>query len=297
VSTPIDPLYWECVRRDFDDAFLRDLRLVLTAVGIDYRISHEQGVWCLWVPRGLGTVAAAEIERYAAENVAAQRPVALATAAVDSGRAGVLAFLFAIWLLPPLEALAPFGLDLRALGTLDATAVRAGAWWRTVTALTLHADIGHLIGNSVFGAVFGVLLARRLGSGVGWLAVLVCAALGNGLNAALQPDGFRSIGASTATFAALGIVAAFATRAGDLRDRGWRGVFAPAAAGIGLLAFTGVAGENTDLVAHLNGFGLGALCGWLLAGYRGQFADGRMQRTAGLITAGSLAVAWLLAVV
>jgi membrane associated rhomboid family serine protease len=75
----------------------------------------------------------------------------------------------------------------------------------------------------------------------------------------------RSIGASTAVFAALGLLTAFTWRRGFLRETPWRGRIAPIVAGIGLLAFTGTAGENTDLLAHLFGFVDGFVGGVVLA--------------------------------
>ena len=85
-------------------------------------------------------------------------------------------FLLVIWLLPSLEAAATFGWNWRSIGSMDAGLVASGQWWRTVTALTLHGDLGHLMGNSLFGAVFGMFAGRHLGSGLAWLLVLLCGA-------------------------------------------------------------------------------------------------------------------------
>ena len=115
-------------------------------------------------------------------------------------------------------------------------------------------------GNLAFGAFFGYFVGRYLGTGVGWLAVLLAASGGNVLNAWVQSPAHRSIGASTAVFAALGLLVTYTWRRGYLRDTPWRARIAPIVAGLGLLAFTGTAGANTDLGAHLFGFiaGLGA---------------------------------------
>jgi len=293
MTTPIDPLWWECIRRDDVARFIEEARLVLTAVDIDFRVHREGEHWCLYVPRGLGPRALAELERYRAENV--PRPRAWSEPLpVDNGIVGALAFLFVIWLLPTLEAWAPFGIDLRDAGSLDAEAFRGGEWWRVVTALTLHADIGHLLGNSVFGAVLGVLVARRLGSGLGWLLVVICAALGNAVNAAIQVNGFVSIGASTATFAALGL-AAFANVRRATGQVDWRRHLAPVAAALALLAFTGVEGENTDILAHVFGFSTGAVCGRLCARSDARRLGRRVQRVAGGAAALIAFGAWSLA--
>jgi membrane associated rhomboid family serine protease len=293
MTAPIDPLWWECIRRDEDARFIEDARLVLTAVDIDFRIHREDALWCLYVPRGLGASALAELDRYRAENVPRPR-AAPEPPAVDNGIAGVLAFLFVIWLLPSLETWAPFGLSLRDAGRLDAEAFRAGEWWRAITALTLHADLGHIVGNSVFGAVLGVLVARRLGSGLGWLLVVVCAAIGNSINASIQLAGFVSIGASTATFAALGLAAFASVRPAEGATDPRRHL-APVAAAIALLAFTGIEGENVDILAHVFGFTAGALCGRICARVHTLRMSPRVQHVSACLAGTIVASAWGLA--
>ena len=89
---------------------------------------------------------------------------------------------------------------------------RAGEFWRAVTALTLHLDVGHLLANLGFGIVFGLLAGQLLGAGrrVGHGARRGGAA--NLLNAFIQPATHSSVGASTAVFATLGLLAAYAWR-------------------------------------------------------------------------------------
>ena len=84
--------------------------------------------------------------------------------------------------------------DWRGAGALHAAAVLDGDWWRTVTALTLHGDLGHLLGNTLFGIVFGWFIGRYLGSGFGWLLIVAAGAIANYCNAMLQPEAFRAIG-------------------------------------------------------------------------------------------------------
>ena len=249
-----------CIRRGPDRRPLERDSLVLTAIAIENRIDPDGAEWCLWVPVEHANRAHAELEKYSFENRPrfAPRPQVIT---IDSGLPGVLCFLLVIWLLPSLEAAATFGWHWRSIGEMDAGLVATGQWWRAITALTLHADLGHLMGNSLFGVVFGIFAGRHLGSGLGWLLIVVCGAVGNLLDAALQPEDFRSIGASTATFAAVGIVGAFVWRRGYYRAVDWRRSVAPVFAAIAMLAFTGMGGENTDVVAHVMGFAAGLLCG------------------------------------
>ena len=286
------PRTW--IRRDDDRRGLERASLVLTAIDIDNGIESDGAQWGLWVNTAAVERANAELDKYAEENRPrlAPRPRA---APIDRGIVGVLGFLLIIWLLPSLEAAATFGWNWREIGAMDAGRVMHGQWWRTITALTLHADLGHLVGNSLFGALFGVFVGRHLGSGLGWLLVLGCAGLGNALDAWIQSDDFVSIGASTATFAAIGIVGAFVWRRGYYRAVDWRRSLAPVFAAIALLAYTGVEGEHTDIVAHMTGLAAGLLCGALAAGFEIRRIGATAQTLCGIIAVSLVAVAWALA--
>ena len=65
------------------------------------------------------------------------------------------------------------GLNWKSSGVLDAGFLERGEWWRVFTALTLHADLLHLLSNLAFGALFGYPAARLFGPGVAWLLILV----------------------------------------------------------------------------------------------------------------------------
>ncbi len=149
-------------------------------------------------------------------------------------------------------------------GSASAELILGGEIWRTVTALTLHADIAHLGANAVACALFATAVCRSVGPGVGWWLIFLAGACGNALNALAHGSGHSSVGASTAIFGAVGLLAGL----GLMRKRrlGLRGVraWAPAAAGVALLAMLGT-GRDTDLSAHLFGFLSGALLGLLAA--------------------------------
>ena len=134
-----------------------------------------------------------------------------------------------------------------------------------------------------------------MGSGFGWLLILLAGAAGNGLNAVLQADEFRSLGASTATFGALGVGATFFWRHGYFRGRSWKRNFAPVFAGIALLAFTGIGDENTDVVAHFMGFIAGTLLGMGAASFDLRRLGRSGQYLSGGLALGLLAMAWYLA--
>ncbi len=56
-----------------------------------------------------------------------------------------------------------FGFDWLEAGAGHAAAIAHGEVWRAVTALTLHADGGHLLGNLALGSIVALLLAQVTG--------------------------------------------------------------------------------------------------------------------------------------
>ncbi len=139
--------------------------------------------------------------------------------------------------------------------------IMAGQIWRAVTALTLHADATHIMGNAISGTIFLSAVNRRLGDGRGPLLVLLAGTLGNAMNAAWHRTGHISVGASTAVFAAVGILVAtqFAVDRHSGR-RLWFEYLAPLMGGLALLGTLG-ASPHSDLLAHLFGFIAGIALG------------------------------------
>ena len=158
----------------------------------------------------------------------------------------------------------------------SAARINDGEWFRTVTALMLHADAVHLAGNMAGMAIFGTAVAQVAGWGVGFLLILIAGAAGNFLNAMMMHAGHLSIGASTAVFAAVGILSAhqFVRRrkTGGRKSRAWVPVFG----GIALLGILGT-GERVDLGAHLLGFAAGIGVGVLYGIFGAGRTDERTQ--------------------
>lgn len=216
------------------------------------------------VPAADESRAASEIAAYLKERARTPRPAAPSAAEFHDAWVGVASYVAALVLVAAFARQSLLGFDWLAAGELEAGPALRGQAWRLVTALTLHADLGHLAGNLGFGAFFGYFAGRSFGFGLAWLAILTGGVLGNLLNSAIQPGDHRSIGASTAVFAALGLLTAHAWRRG-IAQTSWRARIAPIVAGVALLAFTGTAGENTDIFAHLMGFAAGFGVGALLS--------------------------------
>src|SRR6266516_3928722 len=65
------------------------------------------------------------------------------------------------------------GLNGWALIVAARDAEVAGEWWRTVTALTLHADAPHVLGNAGASVVLVGAVSHQLGPGVGLCVLLL----------------------------------------------------------------------------------------------------------------------------
>lgn len=262
-------------------------------MAIDYDTQRDGEHWLLLVNEEDRQLALTQINLYQQENAHPPR-AAREAALIDSGWAGVAGYLVVIWTLPLLQSNFT-GIDWLAHGRLDAAAVTSGEIWRVATALTLHGDIAHIAGNSLFGVVFGLFVGRYVGSGMGWLTILICGCVANLANALIQPAGFKAIGASTATFAALGLVPMFTWRSGYFPDRGWQRNFAPLFGAITILVFTGLGGENTDVVGHIFGFIAGLAGGYVLTRIKLDHKSKADQQRAGSMALILVLFAWLMA--
>ena len=271
-----------------------DRSLVLSAAGIPHRVIDDDAGFALLVEAAQSQRAAEELRLYDEENPPArpQRPVRIETMDPVPGVVGYLLVIVGVaWL----DAAGAFGEVWRSAGRIDGALFRDGEAWRLVTALTLHGGLSHLAGNIVFGALFGTFAGRFAGSGIAWLTILVCAALGNGLNTLLLDESHRSIGASTAVFAALGVASGFAWRAKYFRHERWTYRIGPIVGGLALLMYTGTGDENTDIGAHLMGFVAGLAGGIYLTRLRARLGDPDLQRGAGVVAVGIIVLSWIIA--
>ena len=99
-------------------------------------------------------------------------------------------------------------------------------------------------------------------------------------------------------FATLGLLAAYGWRQRHSLAERWAYRYAPIVAGVALLAFLGVGGERTDVLAHLAGFVTGAIAGWWHGrASRGAPLRGGGQLLLGLVTIAVIVVAWSMATV
>jgi rhomboid protease GluP len=272
---------------------LREWALVLSSMGIAHAVRDAHPGWVILVAAGDHARAVRAIELYEAEN--RNWPPRRARELLPYARS--LAAPLVMLMLILFYAVTGPASDSSAWfvrGTAASERILHGQVWRTVTALTLHADTLHVLGNALTGSIFLSAVNRRLGDGRGPLLVLVAGALGNGMNALWYRTGHLSIGASTAVFAAVGILAA--TQLAIDRSAGprsWLERAAPVVGGLALLGMLG-ASPHSDLLAHLFGLFAGILVG-LVTGrvLRGsQRSSPVIQIVCALLTMGIIVGSW-----
>jgi rhomboid protease GluP len=270
---------------------------VLEAVGIAHRVGLTEEGWAVLVPPPLVATALAALD--AADQEAREEP-AREPQAPDHGRsfvglaaAATIAAFF--WVSGPRNG-ADTGGWFRA-GSGVAGSIVHGQWWRVVTALTLHSDFMHVVGNAVAFLVFLSALGRWLGGGLALFATLLAGAAGNLLTAYVYGSPHNVVGASTATFAALGLLGGLQfLRRYSARTVGRfkRAFLLGVAASLGLFAMLGV-GERSDMLAHASGLVFGLGFGLLLGHFVRRPVRPPAQAIFLIATAATVAGAWLLA--
>ena len=173
--------------------------------------------------------------------------------------------------------------------------VQAGEWWRCFTGLCLHADLPHWAGNTTAFLFFGYALSRQTGEGVGALLVLLAGFFGNLSNCWLHDADHRCVGASTATFAIIGLLCASSFILRHAGGEGWRSWTLPVLVAIAMFTLTGI-GPGIDIGAHALGLLWGAILGALSARWWPRLARLIWPQALGLILAAVLLkVAWFYA--
>jgi membrane associated rhomboid family serine protease len=271
--------------------------LVVAAMELPHWILRQQEAFALCVDPALAAEVTVELERFEVERLA--RPTAAGLNSAPAKHSTISLWVCG-WMLAgyyAVELAGPGWWEDR--GTAASREMMAGQWWRAFTALTLHADLGHLGANLAAGLVYAAFLLPILGSGWTWLFVLLAGGAGSWLNAWGHRDiEHLSIGASTAVFAALGILVAaqctmrvLAVRAVRVRE-----ILLPVGAGLGLLAYLGVGDQQTDYTAHFFGLMAGTPFGvagvWLRLGQRTPAA---VQALVAWAAAALLALCWAMA--
>lgn len=276
----------------------RERELVLQAMGIRCMTFTLGAETVVAVPPEEAERALRELLLYERENRGWPRPEQLPEV-LSEGGAGVAIWCVLLIALFMVEGQRALGYDWWNNGMINTELVRGGEWWRVVTSLTLHADLVHLASNVVFGALFVGIVCQLLGTGLALSSVLAAGALGNALNVAFQEPGFTAIGASTAVFAAIGILGGNRWHRRRQLKGGLASGMVPLMAAVFLLGFLGMNPGNAqdgrvDVLGHLAGFLVGLVVGILHARHETRPGP-RAQLALTAAALGSLALCWWLA--
>ncbi|MFC2085919.1 rhomboid family intramembrane serine protease [Bacteroidota bacterium] len=265
--------------------------LVLSSQFIDHRVGGSRDNWTMWVRSEAVDSALEQITAYEQENLH-WIPTWLPARTFAAAQASFLVLAG----IAVVHAISAFGAGVSrsvwlSVGSADAGLILRGEVWRVVTALTLHANVLHLLANVVVGGFFVLWLCKEIGPGFGWMAVLISGMLGNILNSVVQSPLHNSIGASTAVFGAIGILSGLRAHESATASRS---VIVPLMSGIILLAFLGSGGEQTDVGAHLFGLISGVLVGALLSTWLKSHAvpGGALQKGFGIAAILLILLAW-----
>jgi len=273
--------------------------LVLSALDIAHQVRRQGSSWSLAVRPAQRAVAIEAISLYLEENPASSLPQrqTLFNIGAKTNSAWYIATILAL-----IHLLITLSSERRLFTTTfgaDADQIMSGELYRCVTALLLHADGQHLLGNLAGLVLFGTVVASLCGWGLGWFMILVAGFAGNLFTAIWYQHDHLAIGASTSVFGAVGICTMLSLWIGkwskiqhaQLAWRRWM----PLAGGLALLGLLGTS-PHADLMAHMLGFAAGLILGGLGGLWSGRLpyqSPVWVQWTAALVAFGTLAACWL----
>lgn len=264
--------------------------LVLLSYGIVHQSVKQGSSWELRVEQTQAAEAETLIRDYQIENPEVCPAPEILYYDYKKSLAGVWGAL----LLAAVHLAVHTGVDgqlLKIAYAASAESIVSGEWYRAATALLLHADIVHLVGNMVGMAVFATAVCSITGWGVGWLLILASGISGNLINAYVYGYGHSSIGASTAVFGALGLLSSYQFLKKIQTPSSRFQVLLPLGAGLALLAFLG-SSSHTDIMAHLFGFLSGVVLGLVYSGWVRYPFEWRWQAVALFCVIVVLITAW-----
>lgn len=238
--------------------------LVLSSVGISHHFNQTPDSLVLSVATDDAQEAGAQIKAYLHENRNwPPRPVATANTFTPLLQPPTLLLTGSLALLYTVTGPWSEHSFWFTHGAGNAEAIlQSGEFYRLITALTLHADTVHLLGNCLFGGFLFHFFCKLTGNGLGLFSMLLTATLANYINVTLHGSNHLFVGFSTAVFAIIGMLAMISR---EHRTSTRYLQVLPFMAGAALLAMIGSSGERTDLGAHLFGLCCGLGSGWILS--------------------------------
>jgi rhomboid protease GluP len=245
-----------------DHNLAEEWELALVAQGLSPSLSRTRDGFVLSVPEEEVERALVGLSAYERENPREPRerdePAEPPNLVAGASIAGILLLFFFITVWQPT-------VQWFERGSADADRILRGELWRTVTALSLHANLAHALSNAIGITVFLGALSSILGPGLSSPLVLLAGAGGNLANALIHGSSHVSIGASTSVFGAVGMLGGLGLARRGRRKVPRRRAWVPVAAALALLAMLGSGGESVDVLAHLFGFLFGGVLGLIFA--------------------------------
>src|SRR5262245_9884712 len=223
-----------------DHNLAEEWELALVAQGLSPNLSRTRDGFVLSVPEEELERALVGLSAYERENPPklgerdepAEPPNLVAGASI----AGILLLFFFI------TAIEYPGVQWFERGSANADRIVIGELWRTVTALTLHANLAHAQSNAIGIALFLAALSSILGPGLSSALVLLAGAGGNLANALVHGSAHVSVGASTSVFGAVGMLGGWGLARRGREKVARRRAWVPVAAALALLAMLGTGG-------------------------------------------------------
>lgn len=180
-------------------------------------------------------------------------------------------------------------------GAGDSTAIlQGGEYYRLITALMLHADLVHLMGNGFLGGFLLHFYFKVIGNGLGLFTMLTTATTANYVNVLVHGPGHHFVGFSTAVFSVIGILCTSGYHNKPTSTINFH-LFMPVMAGIALLALLGAGGERTDLGAHFFGLVTGMAAGIFLRTRQAKAVrqSNFLQSFLGILTCSIVWISWI----
>jgi membrane associated rhomboid family serine protease len=240
---------------------VQEWALVLAAAGIPYRIEHDGAGFFLLVPDSDAPQAQAALDAYD-EEAGGERHAAFVERSSSPRLAWAVGVAVATVLLAFFALTGPPAAGSRWFehGAASARLIVGGEPWRAVTALTLHVNAFHVAGNALATAVLLPAIVQQFGLGGGLWLVLLAGAVGNLLAALVYNPHHVAVGASTAIFGAIGILAGLQLLPAPAGAKTRRKRWPVLVASFVLVAILG-AGPGADLLAHVLGLLAGGVLG------------------------------------
>ena len=180
-----------------------DRALVLAASSIPHQLIDDGHSAVLVVPAEHSARAVEQLQLYDEENPPI-RPKRRKRVVYQDARPGVVGYFFVVCAVAWLAGYSIFGHNWFETGRIDGELIRNGEWWRTITALTLHADARHLVGNLVFGEDDAAADPAAIGAAVDDLVQRLRGRLGSRVERVTELDSLRNRDRELLAFALVG---------------------------------------------------------------------------------------------